>query len=91
MNKRHTAGLAFRHLTAMLAAVLTMACGTYLFNLMPETLYTIGSASAKLTHIKLFAICVIVLGMGLFLCSFLDLYEKKVNREKEQNTAYDSI
>lgn len=72
------------HLAAMLAAVLAMTCGAYLFNLTPEKLCTIGAANENLTHIKIFAICVIFLGMSMFLCDLLDWYEKQVSRNREQ-------
>lgn len=72
------------HLAAMLAAVLAMICGAYLFNLTPEKLCTIGAANENLTHIKIFAICVIFLGMSMFLCDLLDWYEKQVSRNREQ-------
>lgn len=63
------------HLAAMLAAVLAMTCGAYLFNLTPEKLCTIGAANENLTHIKIFA---------MFLCDLLDWYEKQVSRNREQ-------
>lgn len=72
------------HLAAMLAAVLAMTCGAYLFNLTPEKLCTIGAANENLTHIKVFAICVIFLGMSMFLCDLLDWYEKQASRKREQ-------
>lgn len=72
------------HLAAMLAAVLAMTCGAYLFNLTPEKLCTIGAANENLTHIKIFAICVIFLGMSMFLCDLLDWYEKQASRKREQ-------
>lgn len=72
------------HLAAMLAAVLAMTCGAYLFNLTPEKLCTIGAGNENLTHIKIFAICVIFLGMSMFLCDLLDWYEKQASRKREQ-------
>lgn len=72
------------HLAAMLAAVLAMTCGAYLFNLTPEKLCTLGAANENLTHIKILAICVIFLGMSMFLCDLLDWYEKQVSRNREQ-------
>lgn len=72
------------HLAAMLAAVLAMTCGAYLFNLTPEKLCTIGAANENLTHIKVFAICVIFLGMSMFLCDLLDWHEKQASRKREQ-------
>lgn len=79
------------HLAAMLAAVLAMTCGAYLFNLTPEKLCTIGAASENLTHIKIFAICVIFLGMSMFLCDLLDWYEKQVSRKREQREEREGV
>ena len=39
------------HLAAMLAAVLAMTCGAYLFNLTPEKLCTIGAANQNLCNL----------------------------------------
>lgn len=83
MHRRHIGDLTLPHLTAMLASVLAMTCGTYLFNLTPEKLRAIGAANGNLTPVKLFALGVIFLGMELFLCNLLDWYEKKTSRKDE--------
>lgn len=81
----------FWHLAALLAAVLAMTCGAYLFNLTPEKLRMIGAVNENLTHIKIFAACMIFLGMSMFLCDLLDCYEEQMSQKREQSEECESV
>lgn len=89
VQKGHSARPTFWHLAAVPVAVLAMTCGAFLFDLALKKLGTIGASNANLMHIKIFAICMILLGM--LLCDLLDCHEEQTDRETEQNEEQDGV